>query len=87
MSQPVDEPLETFLARLPADAQAALAARLGSAVLAASRAAACVARTGRHQQATTFELLTFLHSARTELEAADELLRGHLLTGEPPPKS
>jgi hypothetical protein len=79
-----DEPIEVFLARLPEAARATLSDQLGRAVLDASHAAACLAHTGRHRDATTFQLLAFLASAQGELQAAETMLRERLLAGGEP---
>jgi hypothetical protein len=83
MRQLSDEPIETFLARLPEADRAALTAGLGQAVLSASHAAACLARTGRYREATVFQLLGFLASAQGDLHAAEEAVRERLQPPEP----
>jgi hypothetical protein len=79
-----DEPVEALLARLPEADCATLTDQLGRAVLSASHAAACLARTGRHRDATIFQLLAFLTAAQRELQAAEQLLRERLLAGDEP---
>jgi hypothetical protein len=79
-----DEAIETFLARLPEADQAVLTARLGQAVLSASHAAACLARTGRYCDATVFQLLAFLASAQGELHAVEQLVRERLQAADQP---
>ena len=87
MSQLLDEPVETFLARLPAGDRATLTAQVGQAVLAASYAAACLARTGRYRDATVFQLLGFLAAAQGELHTAEQLVRGRLQAADAPGES
>lgn len=82
-----DESIEAFLARGSEAAGAALTAQLGRGVLAASHAAACLARTGRFRDATVFQLLTFLATAQGELHAAELLIRERLQVDEPPAES
>jgi hypothetical protein len=85
MSRLPDEPIEAFLARLPEDNRAALTAQVGQAVLAASHAAACLARTGRYRDATVFQLLAFLTTAQGELDAAERAVRARWQGADPPP--
>jgi len=81
MSQVHDEPVEVFLARLPDGDQVALTDQLGKVVLSASRASACLARTGRFRDAANFQLLAFLSVAQRELQTSEQLVREHLLAG------
>jgi hypothetical protein len=79
-----DEPVEAFLAGLPEAEQAALTDQVCKAVLSASHAAACLARTGRFRDATVFQLLACLSAAQREMQASEQLVRERLLTGDAP---
>jgi hypothetical protein len=77
-----DEPVEVFLARLPDADRVALSDQLGQVVLAASHAAACLARTGRFRDATVFQLLGYLSVAQRELQVSEQQVRDRLLAGD-----